>query len=68
MLATKSVVVGIEGDVVEVEEPRPELLGQRGVAADGVVLVGDPHDQDDVESRGRVLEELGHDRLHSCKE
>ena len=37
-----------------------------GVAADGVVLVSDPDDQNDVEGGGCVIEELGHDRLHAC--
>lgn len=36
------------------------------VAADRIVLVGDPNDQDDVEGGGGVVEELGHYRLHSC--
>ena len=35
------------------------------MATDGVVLVGDPDDEDDVERRRRVVEELGHDRLHT---
>ncbi len=41
-------------------------LADVGVAAERVVLVGDPHDQDDVERRRRVVEELRHDRLHPC--
>jgi hypothetical protein len=41
------------------------FFGDGGVATDGVVLVGDPHDQDDVEGGGCVLEELGHDGLHA---
>lgn len=36
-----------------------------GVAADGVVLIGQPDDEDDVERRGRVVEELRHDGLHT---
>ena len=40
------------------------LLGDCRVAADGVVLIGDPNDEDDVEGGRRVLEELGHDGLH----
>lgn len=36
-----------------------------GVAADGVVLVGQPHDEDDVEGCGGVVEELRHDGLHA---
>ena len=41
------------------------FLRDGGVAADGVVLVGHPHDEDDVEGRRRVLKELGHDGLHT---
>ena len=36
-----------------------------GVTADGVVLVGNPHGEDDVERCGCVVEELGHDGFHS---
>ena len=43
------------------------FLGDCRVAADGVVLIGDPDDEDDVEGGRRVLEELGHDGLHSWK-
>ena len=60
-------MVRVEGHVVEVEEAEPVSLRDGGVAADGVVLVRHPHDQDDVERRVRVLEELGHDGLHAWK-
>ena len=65
VLAAEPVVVGVEDKVVEVEEPEPVFPRDGRVAADGVVLVGDPHDQDDVEGGRRVLEELGHDGLHA---
>ena len=39
-------------------------LADVSVAADGIVLVRDPHHQDDVEGRRGVVEELRHDRLH----
>jgi len=35
------------------------------VTTDGVVLVGDPDDEDDVEGGRRVLEELRHDGFHA---
>lgn len=35
-----------------------------GVAAYGVILVGQPHNEDDVEGCGGVVEELRHDGLH----
>lgn len=38
------------------------------MAADCVVLVRDPDYQDDVERSRRVVEELRHYRLHTCKE
>ena len=57
-------MVGVECGVVEIEESEPVSLSDVGVAADGIVLVADPHYQDDVEGRGRVLEKLRHDRLH----
>lgn len=40
-------------------------FGERSVATDCVILVGHPHDEDDVEGGGRVVEELGHDRFHA---
>lgn len=46
--------------------PEPMPLARIGVAADGIVLVGQPHDEDDVEGSGGVIEELGHDGLHPC--
>ena len=36
-----------------------------GMATDGVVLVGDPDDEDDVKRRRSVVEKLRHDRLHT---
>lgn len=41
-------------------------LSDGGVAADRVVLVRDPHNEDDVESRCRVVEELRHYGFHAC--
>lgn len=38
------------------------------MAADCVVLVRDPDYQDDIERRSRVVEELRHNRLHTCKQ
>ena len=59
------VVIGIECRVVEVEESEPVSPGHVSVAADGIVLVTDPHNQDHVEGGGGVLEELAHDGLHT---
>ena len=61
----ESVVISVKGEVVEVEKSEPKLFGDSRVTANGVVLIGDPHDQNDVEGGGGVLEELGHDRLHA---
>ena len=66
VLPVEAVVVGVEGEVVEVEEAQPVPLTDVGVTADGVVLVSDPHDQDDVKRCRRVVKEFGHDGLHSC--
>lgn len=90
-------MVGVEGKVVEIEEPgkessfspgpwrllgpdpggswaqpgftfspQPVTLAGVGVAADGVVLISQPDDEDDVEGCGGVVEELRHDGLHAC--
>lgn len=45
--------------------PEPVPLAGVGVAADGVVLVCQPHDEDDVESSCGVIEELRHYGLHT---
>lgn len=42
-------------------------FGDGRVTAHRVVLVGEPNHEDDVERRGRVVKELGHDGFHSCK-
>ena len=41
------------------------LPSDRGVAANGIILVTKPDHEDDVEGSGGVLEELGHDGLHA---
>lgn len=38
-----------------------------GVAADGIVLVGQPNDEDNVEGSGCVIKKLRHDGFHPCK-
>ena len=40
-------------------------LADVGVTADSVVLVSHPHNQDDVECCGCVVEKLGHYCLHA---
>ena len=51
--------------MIEVEEPEPESFGYCRVATDSVVLIRNPHDQDDVEGCCRVLKELGHNGFHT---
>lgn len=46
--------------------PEPVALARVGMAADGVVLIRQPHDEDDVERCSRVVEKLRHDGFHSC--
>lgn len=107
VLTIEAVMIGVEGKVVEIEEPetqtdrlkhkltphpnlsltpythiyihicydvfmlcisdspQPVTFTGVGVAADGVVLIGQPDDEDDVEGRRRVIEELRHDGLHA---
>lgn len=48
--------------------PQPVAFAGVCVAADGVVLIGQPDDEDDVEGRGRVVEELRHDGLHAWRQ
>ena len=49
-MSAEPVVVCVEGEVVKVEELEPVTASDRGVATDGVILVGNPNDDDDVES------------------
>lgn len=44
--------------------PEPISFGDWRVTANGIVLVGYPHDQDHIEGGCRVAEELGHYRFH----
>ena len=48
-------MVRVEGRVVQVEESEPVPLGDGRVTADGVVLVAQPHQQDNVEGCCCVL-------------
>lgn len=43
-------------------------FGDRSVAADCVILVSDPYNQDDVERSGCVVKELRHYSLHTCQQ
>jgi len=57
VLAGEAVVVRIEGGVVQVEEPQPVALRDGRVAAHRVVLVAQPHQQDDVKGGRSVLKQ-----------
>ena len=54
-MTRQSVVVRVECCVVQVEEAQPVPLGDGGVAADRIILVTQPHQQDYVEGCSRVL-------------
>ena len=60
-------MVSVKAEVVEIKKAEPIFFGDGRVAANGVVLVCHPHDEDDVKSSCRVLEKFRHDRLHSLK-
>lgn len=47
------------------DSPQPVAFAGVGVAADCVILIGQPDDKDDVEGRRRVVEEFRHDGLHA---
>lgn len=47
--------------------PEPMPLACIGVATDSVILVSQPHNKDDVKRRGGVIEEFGHDGLHTYR-
>lgn len=58
VLTVEAVVISVEGEVVKIEEPQPVTFAGVGVAADGIILIGQPDDEDDVEGCRRVVEEL----------
>ena len=60
-------MVSVKAEVVQIKKAEPIFFGDGRVAANGVVLVCHPHDEDDVKSSCRVLEKFRHDRLHSLK-
>lgn len=55
----------LQGWYLSGDSPQPMAFAGVCVAADGVVLVSQPDDEDDVEGGGRVVEELRHNGLHT---
>lgn len=47
------------------DSPQPMTFAGVGVTADGIVLISQPNNEDNVECCRRVIEELGHDGLHA---
>lgn len=60
-------MVGVERKVIQVEEPEPIFFGDGSVTANGIVLIRHPDDQNNVESRRRVLKEFRHNSFHPLK-
>ena len=58
-------MVCVEGEMVKVEKPQPIFSCDAGMAAYCIILVCNPHDQDDIKCSSRVFEKLGHDSFHS---
>lgn len=67
VLSIKSIMVRVEGEVIEVEKSKPVPLRNRCVATNCIVLISDPHDQYNVESSRGVIKEFRHDRFHPDK-
>ena len=51
-------MIRVEREMIEIEKSQPMPLAGARVTADGVVLVGDPHDQNHIERRISVVEEF----------
>lgn len=47
------------------DSPQPVTFAGVGVTADGIILISQPNDEDNVERCRRIIEELGHDGLHA---
>lgn len=58
VLPIEPIVVGVEGKMVQIKEPEPMPLTRIGVATDGIILVSQPHNEDDVKRSRGVIEEL----------
>jgi hypothetical protein len=65
VLSTEAVMVGVERKVVEIEKSQPVLLGDGRVAANCIVLIRNPDDQNDVKGRRSILEKFRHNSLHT---
>ena len=53
--------------VLEEDIPEPMAFACVGVAADCIILVSQPNNENDVESCGCVIEKLRHDSFHPCE-
>lgn len=51
-------MVRVEREVVQIEEPKPMSFSDGCVTTDSIILISDPDDQNDVESRCGVVKEL----------
>lgn len=65
ILPTESIVIGIKREMVKIKESQPKAFGDRGMATNGIVLICNPHNQNDIEGGIGVLEEFGHDGFHA---
>ena len=57
-MTVETVMIRVEREMIEIEKSQPMPLAGARVTADGVVLVGDPHDQNHIERRISVVEEF----------
>ena len=51
--------------MIQEKEAQPVTLADTRVTADGIVLISDPNDENDVEGCSCIVEELRHDRFHT---
>ena len=61
-------MVGVKGRVIQVEEAQPVPLRDGGVAAHRIVLVAQPHQQDNVERCCCVLKSDDFDAMYNVHE
>ena len=53
--------------MIQKEKSQPMAFANACVATDGVVLVGNPNNKNNVKGSCGVIEELGHDGFHADK-
>ena len=58
VLPIEPIVIRVKCKVIKIKESQPVAFADIGMATNGIVLVCDPYNEDDVESCGGVIEKF----------